>query len=87
MFPLAIPFRFYALAAALAAAGLYHWHAVASAYSRGKADTLAAARVEAGHRILTMEQTVENFRHLPARDRCLAFMRDSGLPERHCDER
>ena len=56
-------------------------------YARGKADTLEASRIEAGKRILTMEKHDETFRRLPARDRCLAFMRDSGLPDIACDER
>lgn len=55
----------------------------------GAADTRAAieakAAREAFDRIQDMEKTDEEFRHLPARERCLAFMRDSGLPGDECD--
>lgn len=36
-------------------------------------------------RIQKMEQTNATFKNLPAHDRCLAFMRDSGLPVSECD--
>jgi len=55
--------------------------------SDGKAQERQAAIIAAGKRIVEMEKNNEAFRTLPARDRCLAFMRDSGLPDHHCDER
>lgn len=43
------------------------------------------AAAEALDRIQSLEKNNANFRNLPARDRCLMFMRDSGLPESGCD--
>ena len=62
----------------------YHFNAVRQARNEGREQERAAARIEAGKRIVEMEKRDESFRNLPARERCLAFMRDSGLPERHC---
>lgn len=45
----------------------------------------AAAAIEMINRIESMEKNNEAFRDLPARERCLAFMRDSGLPVGKCD--
>lgn len=45
----------------------------------------AKAAKEAIERIQTMEKNNAAFKNLPARDRCIAFMRDSGLPESECD--
>ncbi|MBX4944651.1 hypothetical protein [Rhizobium binae] len=45
------------------------------------------AAAEALDRITTLEKNNANFRNLPARDRCLVFMRDSRLPEDSCDQR
>ncbi|WP_064712096.1 hypothetical protein [Rhizobium bangladeshense] len=45
------------------------------------------AAKEALDRINSLEKNNANFRKLPARDRCLVFMRDSGLPEDSCDQR
>ena len=63
--------------------------AVFSIYTKGRTDgknlMREAARVEAGKRIVEMEKANETFRNLSARERCLAFMRDSGLPEQSCD--
>ena len=42
------------------------------------------AAAEALDRITSLEKNNANFRNLPARDRCLVYMRDSGLPEDHC---
>lgn len=63
----------------------WHWWAKRAAYNEGRAYEKQLARIEAGKRIKEMEQSNEKFRSLSARDRCIAFMRDSGLPERHCD--
>lgn len=38
-------------------------------------------------RVHIMEKNNANFRNLSDRDRCLVFMRDSGLPVSSCDER
>lgn len=37
-------------------------------------------------RIEKLEKNNAEFLALPDRDRCLVFMRDSGLPESHCSE-
>ncbi|RVK75416.1 hypothetical protein CN154_15035 [Sinorhizobium meliloti] len=48
-----------------------------------------AAAVEAGknalQRIQQLEKSNANFSKLSDRDRCLVFMRDSGLPDSACD--
>lgn len=51
-----------------------------------QAQQVKAAK-EALDRINSLEKNNANFRNLPARDRCLVFMRDSGLPEDSCDQR
>lgn len=56
------------------------WHGKAL----GKEEVRAEAAVEAVDRITNMEKNNANFRNLPARDRCLVIMRDSGLPEDNC---
>lgn len=38
-------------------------------------------------RIEKLEKNNADFNKLSDRDRCRVFMRDSGLPERECDER
>lgn len=43
------------------------------------------AAAEALDRIQDLEKNNANFRNLPAHERCLVFMRDSGLPESSCD--
>ncbi|WP_027685046.1 hypothetical protein [Rhizobium leguminosarum] len=58
----------------------------------GAGDERQAAQIRAGkealERIQTLEKNNANFRNLSDRDRCLVFMRDSGLPEDNCaDER
>jgi hypothetical protein len=63
----------------------YHWNAVRQARNEGRELERAAARIEAAKRIQDMEKNNAQFRSLSARDRCLAFMRDSGLPASHCD--
>jgi hypothetical protein len=56
------------------------WHGKAL----GKEEARAEAAVEAVDRISNMEKNNATFRNLPARDRCLVIMRDSGLPEDNC---
>lgn len=75
------------IAIALAVAAMIGWHFKSNhdAYERGRGVERQAAIVAAGKRIIEMEKNNEAFRALPARDRCLAFMRDSGLPAGHCD--
>lgn len=82
-----IPWQAWALAGVLGLAGAWHWRETSAAYERGRADEQQAAIIAAGKRIAEMEKTNESFRALPPRDRCLAFMRDSGLPADHCSER
>ncbi|SMF66122.1 hypothetical protein SAMN02982989_3439 [Xaviernesmea oryzae] len=59
------------------------------AYLYGKSAERQAAKIEeaknALERIQTLEKNNANFRALSDRDRCLVFMRDSGLPEQGCD--
>jgi uncharacterized membrane protein YdjX (TVP38/TMEM64 family) len=55
----------------------------------GRSEGREAVRAEAAkvalERIDTMEKNNANFRKLSDRDRCLVFMRDSGLPHSNCD--
>lgn len=46
----------------------------------------AKAARAAFERIQNLEKNNEDFRNLPDRERCLAFMRDSGLPDSNCDD-
>ncbi len=62
----------------------YHFNAVRQARNEGREQERAAARIEAGKRIIEMERSNAEFAKLSARDRCLAFMRDSGLSADHC---
>lgn len=78
-------YRQIALVAVLAGIYAYHWNAVRQAKNEGYALAIEEARIAAGKRIVDMEKANETFRNLPARDRCLAFMRDSGLSAKHCD--
>jgi len=66
---------------------LIAWHKIETrrAFTAGVDSEQTKARIEAGKRIVEMENNNEAFRKLPAADRCRAFMRDSGLPERHCE--
>lgn len=69
-------------------AAVFYWHKsqVSAAYEQGQAAAIQAARIEASKRIITMEKNNEGFKSLSARDRCIAFLRDSGLPVgTHCD--
>ncbi len=43
------------------------------------------ASKKAVERIQALEKNNANFSKLPARDRCLLLMRDSGLPDSACD--
>lgn len=58
-------------------------------YLAGRGDGRDAARLEAAKeaatRINNLEKNNANFRRLSDRDRCLVFMRDSGLPDSACD--
>ncbi|KKX24300.1 hypothetical protein [Rhizobium sp. LC145] len=61
----------------------------APAYFYGRQEAAEAAKIEAAknalNRIEKLEKNNANFRRLSDRDRCLVFMRDSGLPERECE--
>jgi hypothetical protein len=46
----------------------------------------AQAARNAFERIQNLEKNNEDFRNLPDRERCIAFMRDSGLPISNCDD-
>lgn len=75
-----------AIAAALTFVFIWHKTQVSAAYEQGQAAAIQAARIEASKRIITMEKNNEGFKSLSARDRCIAFLRDSGLPVgTHCD--
>lgn len=80
-----VPRQAWALAGVLAALAIGAWRIDSAAYERGRGFERQAAIVAAGKRIVEMEKSNEAFRALPARDRCLAFMRDSGLPDTACD--
>lgn len=58
-------------------------------YFYGKHEAAAeiqlAATKDALARIQKMEKENATFKNLPAHDRCVAFMRDSGLPVGNCD--
>lgn len=56
------------------------------AKSAARSELQAEAGKEALNRITDMEKRNAGFQNLPARDRCIAFMRDSGLPVDECDE-
>lgn len=53
----------------------------------GKTETQAEAARIAFDRIAEMEKNDAAFKNKPAHDRCLIFMRDSGLPSDECDKR
>jgi hypothetical protein len=53
-------------------------------HEESEAAKIGAAR-DALERIQNLEKNNANFRSLAPRDRCLVFMRDSGLPEQECD--
>lgn len=53
--------------------------------SEGRAAIQAEAAKEALDRIDNLEKSNASFRKLSDRDRCLVFMRDSGLPDSACD--
>jgi hypothetical protein len=53
--------------------------------SEGRAAVQAEAAKEALQRIDNLEKNNASFRKLSDRDRCLVFMRDSGLPDSACD--
>lgn len=57
----------------------------AAGKSVGRNETRVEAAKEAVERITDMEKSNANFRNLPARERCLALMRDSGLPANGCN--
>lgn len=80
-----VPWQAWLVAGVVAALSLGAWWIDAAAYERGRGVERQAAVIAAGKRIIEMEKNNEAFRALPARDRCLAFMRDSGLPAEHCD--
>ncbi|KQV78163.1 hypothetical protein [Rhizobium sp. Root1220] len=52
--------------------------------SEGRAAVQAEAAKEALVRIDNLEKNNANFHKLSDRDRCLVFMRDSGLPDENC---
>jgi hypothetical protein len=51
----------------------------------GRAEAAAEAAKLALERVQELEKNNANFKNLSDRDRCLVFMRDSGLPENNCD--
>jgi len=53
--------------------------------SEGRAAIQAEAAKEALQRIDNLEKNNASFRKLSDRDRCLVFMRDSGLPDSACE--
>lgn len=78
----------------ITAGGVLGALALASAsYTLGKhiggSTERAAMQIEAGkkalERVTQLEKNNASFRSLTPRHRCLAFMRDSGLPDSACD--
>jgi hypothetical protein len=61
------------------AAGTWHGKGLGRAEAAAEAAKLALERVQ------ELEKNNANFKNLSDRDRCLVFMRDSGLPENNCD--
>lgn len=61
----------------------------APAYLYGRHEQREAIELEAARaaldRIRNLEKNNADFKKLPSRDRCLFFMRDSGLPVSACD--
>lgn len=70
------------IAIGVAVLSVWAWHRaqVSAAYREGVKSEQTRARIEAGKRIIEMEKQNEAFRNLSSRDRCIAFLRDSGLP-------
>jgi hypothetical protein len=66
-----------------AAFGAGHWHGASTERDQAR----LAAHEEALKRITDMEKTNADFLALPDRERCLVFMRHSGLPDSACDQR
>lgn len=61
------------------------WRVEQYGFERGRSHERVAATIEAAKRIQEMEKNNAEFRSLSARERCLAFMRDSGLPDTGCN--
>jgi Tfp pilus assembly protein PilE len=78
-----IPWQAWAVAAMLAALAYTGYRG--QQYERARIER--AALIEAAKRIKDMESTNEEFRNLSARERCRAFLRDSGLHSEECDKR
>lgn len=60
-----------------------------TSFQIGKREGKSVAQIEAAkaaiERINTLEKNNASFRNMSDRHRCLAFMRDSGLPDSACD--
>lgn len=54
-------------------------------FTAGQDDVRTQAALEALDRIAEMEKNNAKFKSLDAHERCLVFMRDSGLPDSECD--
>lgn len=72
---------------AIAGAALMAVPACSYGQFRERETAKAEAAKEALNRITKMEKNDASFRKLPSRERCLAIVRDSGLPDSTCDER
>lgn len=72
-------------AGALMAVCIAFWGGTIYGKSVFSAEIEAKAAKDAINRIQDMEQNNAAFKSLPAYDRCIAFMRDSQLPESECD--
>lgn len=58
-----------------------------SGVKQGRVEARLEAADEALNRMERMERNNEEFFDLSKRDRCIVFMRDSGLPIERCNER
>jgi hypothetical protein len=75
----------YVIIGAVIGAGLLLWAYTAKV----RRDVIAEIEVKAAkaaiERVLELEKNNAAFSKLGARERCLVFMRDSGLPDSNCD--
>ena len=85
LIPDAIKLPVLSVAAAAVGAGLMFYPAKWIGEDQARDAAEASAAKNALARIQTLEENNADFRKLSDRDRCLVFMRDSGLPDSACD--
>lgn len=78
--------KYWQFAAGLAAGALLAFYPVYVIGQRAERATQAATAAKAAfERIEQLEENNASFKRGTDRDRCLIFMRDSGLPDAECD--